>query len=207
VPVSGPQLRRLAGRQDYAATQQAMRCFTDQREADTADEIWLLEHDPVYSMGLSADPAHLLDVGEIPVVKSDRGGQVTYHGPGQLVMYTLLDLSRLGLGVRDYVYLLEQLVIDLLDTFGLDAQRREGAPGVYVDGAKIASLGLKLRRGRCYHGLSLNVDMDLTPFSRINPCGYAGLPVCQLADYVAGVEVGTVGKVLSTTLIRTLESP
>lgn len=183
-----------------------MQSFTDGRDARTPDEIWLLEHSPVYSMGLNADPAHLLDAGAIPVARSDRGGQVTYHGPGQLVAYTLVDLSRRGLGVREYVGLLEKTVIDLLAGFGVEAGRRAGAPGVYVGAAKIAALGLKVRRGRCYHGLSLNVDMDLSPFSRINPCGFAGMPVCQLADFVAGVEVDRVGALLSSALARNLET-
>jgi len=182
-----------------------MRDFSRARVATTPDEIWLLEHSPVYSMGLNADASHLLSPGEIPVVQSDRGGQVTYHGPGQLVMYTLIDLSRYKLGVREYVHLLEQNVIDLLAEYGIAGERRESAPGVYVDGAKIASLGLKVRQGRCYHGLSLNVDMDLTPFSFINPCGYAGLRVCQLADFVPGVEVDSVAERLASSLIRSLE--
>lgn len=206
MPVSPIQTRRLAGYQDYATIQGRMQAFTDSRDADTADELWILEHSPVYSMGLNADPEHLLDTGTIPVVRSDRGGQVTYHGPGQLVVYTMIDLARRGLGVREYVQLLEGAVIDLLADFGIRGERRSGAPGVYVDGAKIAALGLKVRRGRCYHGVSLNVDMDLAPFGRINPCGFAGMPVCQLSDFVAGVEVESVGTLLSTTLARTLET-
>ena len=199
------KVRRLGVNQLYESIVQAMRDFTRARVATTPDEIWLLEHSPVYSMGLNADASHLLSPGEIPVVQSDRGGQVTYHGPGQLVMYTLIDLSRYKLGVREYVHLLEQQVIDLLAEYGIAGERRESAPGVYVDGAKIASLGLKVRQGRCYHGLSLNVDMDLTPFSFINPCGYAGLRVCQLADFVPGVEVDSVAEMLSSSLIRSLE--
>jgi len=198
-------VRRLGVNQLYESIVQAMRDFARARVATTPDEIWLLEHSPVYSMGLNADASHLLSPGEIPVVQSDRGGQVTYHGPGQLVMYTLIDLSRYKLGVREYVHLLEQQVIDLLAEYGIAGERRESAPGVYVDGAKIASLGLKVRQGRCYHGLSLNVDMDLTPFSFINPCGYAGLRVCQLADFVPGVEVDSVAEMLSSSLIRSLE--
>ncbi|HHO81942.1 MAG TPA: lipoyl(octanoyl) transferase LipB [Halothiobacillus sp.] len=199
------KVRRLGVNQLYESIVQAMRDFARARVATTPDEIWLLEHSPVYSMGLNADASHLLSPGEIPVVQSDRGGQVTYHGPGQLVMYTLIDLSRYKLGVREYVHLLEQQVIDLLAEYGIAGERRESAPGVYVDGAKIASLGLKVRQGRCYHGLSLNVDMDLTPFSFINPCGYAGLRVCQLADFVPGVEVDSVAEMLSSSLIRSLE--
>ncbi|MGC9456777.1 MAG: lipoyl(octanoyl) transferase LipB [Halothiobacillaceae bacterium] len=206
MPVSPIQTRRLAGYQDYATIQGRMQAFTDSRDANTADELWILEHSPVYSMGLNADPEHLLDTGTIPVVRSDRGGQVTYHGPGQLVVYTMIDLARCGLGVREYVQMLEGAVIDLLADFGIRGERRSGAPGVYVDGAKITALGLKVRRGRCYHGVSLNVDMDLAPFGRINPCGFAGMPVCQLSDFVAGVEVESVGTLLSTTLARTLET-
>ncbi|WP_054773573.1 lipoyl(octanoyl) transferase LipB, partial [Methylogaea oryzae] len=174
-------LRRL-GRRDYQDTWQAMRAFTDARGADTPDEIWIVEHPPVYTQGVAGKPEHVLDAGDVPLLRSDRGGQVTYHGPGQLVLYTLLDLRRLNLSVKVLVQMLEQAVIAALAQYGIRAEPREGAPGVYVDGAKIASLGLRVRQGGCYHGLSLNVDMDLGPFGRINPCGYAGLAVTQLAD-------------------------
>jgi len=152
------------------------------RNKDTPDEIWLLQHPPVFTQGQAGKPEHLLDAHDIPVVKIDRGGQVTYHGPGQIVMYVLLDLRRWGLNVRQLVRLLERAVIDLLAAYGVTAEGREDAPGVYVNDAKIAALGLKIRNGCCYHGLSFNVDMDLEPFSYINPCGYAGLRVTQARD-------------------------
>lgn len=180
-PKNTLRLRRL-GRRDYRETWQAMRAFTDARGAETPDEIWIVEHPPVYTQGVAGKPEHVLDAGNIPLVHSDRGGQVTYHGPGQLVLYTLLDLRRLNLNVKAIVKVLEQAVIASLAQYGIKAGLREGAPGVYVDGKKIASLGLRVRHNRCYHGLSLNVDMDLEPFNRINPCGYAGLAVTQLSE-------------------------
>jgi lipoyl(octanoyl) transferase len=161
---------------------QAMRTFTEARQTDTCDELWLLEHPPVYTLGMNAGTEHLLAPGATPVIPVDRGGQVTYHGPGQMVAYVMLDLGRLGLGVRRLVEILEQSVVDWLAARGVHARARRDAPGVYVDDAKIAALGLRIRRGCSYHGLSLNVDMDLEPFSRINPCGYQGLPVTQLRD-------------------------
>jgi lipoyl(octanoyl) transferase len=179
--------RRL-GLRDYEATWAAMRQFTDQRDASTTDELWLLEHPPVFTLGQAARPEHILDAGEIPVVKTDRGGQVTYHGPGQLVAYLLLDLKRAGLGVKRLVNLLEQSVIDLLAAYGVIAAARPDAPGVYVDGAKIASVGLRVRQGCSYHGIALNLDLDLAPFARINPCGYPGLRVTRLVDLVPGIE-------------------
>jgi len=159
-----------------------MRAFTDTRDLNTTDEIWLVEHPPVFTLGLNGKAEHILNAGDIPIVKCDRGGQVTYHGPGQLVVYTLLDLKRLKLGVKQLVTRLEQAVIDFLSSQHINAARKANAPGVYVDGAKIAALGLRVRRGCSYHGLSLNVDMDLKPFSRINPCGYEGLVSVQLRD-------------------------
>ena len=174
-------ITRHLGQVDYAESFAAMREFTDQRSADTPDELWLLEHPPVFTQGLAGSPAHLLAPGEIPVVQSDRGGQVTYHGPGQLVAYVLLDLRRLGLGPRELVRRLESAIIAVLAHYGLHGQRRAGAPGVYVDDAKIAALGLRVRRQCSYHGLALNVAPDLAPFSRINPCGYSGLAVTSLA--------------------------
>lgn len=173
--------------QNYAATLAMMQAFTAQRQnhrASTVDEIWLMQHPPVYTLGLASKPAHLLNTGNIPVVQSDRGGQVTYHGVGQLVVYLLLDLPRLGLGVKALVSLLEQSVLEVLAHHAITGQRRAGAAGVYVDGAKIASLGLRVRHGCSYHGLSLNIDMDLTPFLGINPCGYAGLAMTQMADFI-----------------------
>jgi lipoyl(octanoyl) transferase len=163
------------GRSNYRETWQAMQDFTNARDQDTADELWITEHAAVFTQGLNGKPEHLLAPGDIPVVQIDRGGQVTYHGPGQLVLYCLLDIMRLGLGVKALVAVIEQSVIDLLRDYGIDARTRTGAPGVYVGDAKIAALGLRIRKGCCYHGLSLNVDVDLEPFARINPCGYGCL--------------------------------
>lgn len=159
-----------------------MQRFTDERTEATTDEIWLLQHPPVYTLGLGGRREHVLDAGDIPLVHCDRGGQVTYHGPGQLVAYLLLDLRRLGLTVRALVAATEQAVIDLLRDYGLRGERRPGAPGVYLDGAKIAALGFRIRRGCSFHGVAINVDMDLSPYARINPCGFAGLRVTQLRD-------------------------
>ena len=158
-----------------------MQRFTAERDANTADELWLLEHPPVFTLGRNGKPEHVHDTGEILVIQVDRGGQVTYHGPGQLVAYAMLDLRRRGIGVQSLVRLLEQAVIDLLAAYGIAAQRRNRAPGVYVDDRKIAALGLRVRRGCSFHGLSLNVDMDLAPFRMINPCGYEGLEVTQMS--------------------------
>jgi lipoyl(octanoyl) transferase len=173
---------RELGRRPYEPIWSAMRAFTDARGPDTPDELWLLEHPPVYTQGLAGRPEHVLVPGDIPVVATDRGGQVTYHGPGQLVAYPLLDLQRLGMGIRNLVCLLEGVVIDQLAELGIAAHRTEGAPGVFVDGAKIASIGMKVRRGCTFHGLAFNLDLDLTPFERINPCGFAGQPMTRLAD-------------------------
>ena len=189
-------LRQLPGLQDYLATLSAMRAFTDARDADTPDELWLLEHPPVFTLGQAGRREHLLSPGDIPVIQVDRGGQVTYHGPGQLIAYLLLDLRRVGLGVKRLVNMLEQTAIDLLGTYGIEATRRADAPGVYVAEAKIASLGLRVRNGCCYHGLAVNVAMDLEPFRRINPCGYAGLTMTQIADLVSGVSVTDAGNAL-----------
>ena len=160
-----------------------MQAFTDARGDNTADELWLVEHDPVFTLGQAGKPEHVLMPGDIPVLQVDRGGQVTYHGPGQLVAYPLLDLKRLKIGVRDYVCKIEQAIIDTLETWNIGAARKDGAPGVYVNGAKIASLGIRVRRGRAFHGLAFNITGESTPpFARINPCGYAGLQVVALAD-------------------------
>jgi lipoyl(octanoyl) transferase len=175
------RVRHLGGR-EYEAVWREMQDFTAARTAQTDDECWFLEHPAVYTLGLNGRRAHIHDPGDIPVIQSDRGGQVTYHGPGQLVMYVLLDLERLGVGVQRLVRRLEAVVIDWLAGQGVTAGVIAGAPGVYVAGAKIASLGLRIKRGCSYHGLSLNVSMDLEPFGRIDPCGYAGLPVTQLKD-------------------------
>ncbi|WP_322521796.1 lipoyl(octanoyl) transferase LipB [Guyparkeria halophila] len=174
------EFRWLGEARDYRATWAAMRRYTARRTPETPDAFWALTHPPVFTQGLAGRPEHLLNPGCIPVVPTDRGGQVTYHGPGQLMLYTLVDLRRAGLGPRDWVQRLEQAVIDWLDARGVAAERRADAPGVYVNDAKIAALGLKIRQGRCYHGLSFNIDMDLAPFARINPCGYEGLAVTDV---------------------------
>ena len=174
---------RRPGRVPYEPTWRAMQDFTAQRDASTPDELWLVEHEPVFTLGQAGKAEHLLHVTDIPLVKIDRGGQITYHGPGQVVGYLLLDLHRRGLKVREMVNLLEQALIDCIADYGLDARRKDGAPGVYIDGAKVAALGLRVKNGCSYHGLSLNVDMDLTPFTWINPCGYSGLQTIQLKDF------------------------
>ena len=198
------QVKRL-GRVDYAPTFQAMQDFTANRTADTPDELWIVEHPPVYTLGQAGKPEHILkDVG-IPVVKIDRGGQVTYHGPGQVVIYLLLNLPRLKIKVRELVSAIEQAVIDLLAAHGVAAERRDGAPGVYVGDAKVAALGLRIRNGCSYHGVSLNVDMDLSPFTAINPCGYAGLKVVQTADLDIPLTAHEAGEQLSQHLLQQLE--
>ena len=196
-------VRRL-GTTDYATTWRAMQSFTDARDGDTADEIWLTEHRPIYTLGLAGRREHLLHDNGIDVVKVDRGGQITYHGPGQLVIYTLVDLRRLRMGVRDFVRSLESAVINWLDSHGVDAYGKPSAPGVYVlqNGveAKIAALGLKVRRGCTYHGIAVNVAMDLSPFRDIDPCGYPGLAVTQLRDLGIDRSVGAVGVDLARTI-------
>jgi lipoyl(octanoyl) transferase len=192
-------LRRL-GRADYLPTLEAMRHFTRERDESTVDELWLLEHPPVYTLGQGAAPASVAN--GIPVIAADRGGEITYHGPGQVVLYTLVDLARRGLKVKPFVRLLEQSVIDLL---GSKATRRPGAPGVYVDGAKVAALGIRVTRGRAYHGLALNVDMDLTPFSAIDPCGYPGLPVTQTRALGLAGTPAEVGERLVQLVIQGLD--
>jgi len=195
---------RKMGLSDYRETWMAMQQFTDRRGGDTPDELWLTEHRPVFTQGLNGSAEHLLAPGDIPVVQVDRGGQVTYHGPGQLVLYCLLDIMRLGIGVKGLVGRIEQSIIALLGDYGIDAQARAGAPGVYVGDAKIAALGLRIRKGCCYHGLSLNVDMDLEPFRRINPCGFRGLAVTQLRDLGVGDDLQTVGDRLAALLTERL---
>jgi lipoyl(octanoyl) transferase len=170
------------GVQPYETVWRDMQVFTDARSATAEDELWLVEHPPVFTLGKNGKPEHVLKPGGIPVLHSDRGGQVTYHGPGQLVVYVLLDLQRMQLGVRELVTRLENSVIELLAEFEICAEARRDAPGVYVAGEKIAALGLRVRKGRCFHGLALNVDMDLEPFTRIHPCGYRGLRVTQLRN-------------------------
>jgi lipoyl(octanoyl) transferase len=199
-------IRRL-GLVDYLPTWQAMQRFTDERTADTEDEIWLLQHPPVFTLGMAADPGHVLAAGDIPVVQTDRGGQVTYHGPGQLVMYVMVDLRRNGLGVRDLVVLLERTVIELVAPHGVKAEGRRDAPGVYVEGSKLGSVGMRIRRGASYHGLALNVDMDLSPFSRINPCGMAGMQVTQLRNFAVPGNVEQVGEAAAAWLSGRLKAP
>lgn len=176
---------RHLGLVEYQPTLDAMRTLTAERDAGTADEIWLLQHPPVFTQGQAGKAEHLLAPGDIPVIQVERGGQVTYHGPGQLVGYLMLDLRRLGLGVRELVTAMEQSLVELLASYGVTAAPKADAPGVYVDGAKIASLGLRVRRGCSFHGLALNVAMDMQPFQRINPCGYSGLQMVQLSELVA----------------------
>lgn len=192
-------VRRL-GRRDYTATWAQMQAFTAARTAASADELWLVEHPPVYTLGRNGKEGHVRDAGTIPVVRSDRGGQVTYHGPGQLVAYCLLDLRRRALGVRGLVTAMEQSVIALLADQGIDAAARCDAPGVYVGGRKIAALGLRIRQGYSYHGLSFNVAMDLTPFHRIDPCGYAGMQVTQLCDEGGHNDTVLAGRQLAAAL-------
>jgi lipoyl(octanoyl) transferase len=191
---------RELGLQPYEQVWQDMQLFTDQRSETTADELWLLQHSPVYTLGKNGKPDHILDAQHIPVIKSDRGGQVTYHGPGQVIVYTLLDLNRRHIGVRELVTRIENSVIELLEDYDIRANARRDAPGVYVDGRKIAALGLRVRKGRSFHGLALNVDMDLEPFSRINPCGYQGLEVTQLSELADVVDFNEVQKRLLSHL-------
>ncbi|MDH5355426.1 MAG: lipoyl(octanoyl) transferase LipB [Gammaproteobacteria bacterium] len=181
-----------------------MKDFTHQRNPQTRDEIWITEHPPVFTQGQNGKPEHILDCGDIPVVQIDRGGQVTYHGPGQLVVYCLLNLPRLGLGVRALVTHIEQAIIALLHDYGVKAAARADAPGVYVGEAKIAALGLRIRKGCCYHGLSLNIDMDLSPFQRINPCGFEHLAVTQISDFNINIGLKQLGYELAEHLIENL---
>ena len=201
--VAAPRIRFL-GRADYAQTLSAMQRFVHGRSPEAHDEIWLLEHDPVFTLGQSATTEHVLAAGDIPLVQVDRGGQVTYHGPGQLVVYPLVYLPRLGLGVRTLVDALEQTVIDLLAKYDHRAVARRDAPGVYVDGAKVASIGLRIRRHWCYHGMAINVALDLSPFDRINPCGHAGLPMTQLSALGGATSVRDAARDLLPLLLTNL---
>ncbi len=176
-------LVRQLGLADYEPVWHAMQDFTDQRDESTVDELWLVQHPPVFTLGQAGKAEHVLTPGDIPVVQVDRGGQVTYHGPGQIVAYPLVDIRRSGVGIRDFVNCIEESIIQVLHHYGVNGVRREGAPGVYVNGEKIASVGLRVRKGRTFHGLSFNIDMDLEPFQRINPCGYEGLVVTQLKAF------------------------
>ncbi|WP_290890168.1 lipoyl(octanoyl) transferase LipB [Arenimonas sp.] len=195
---------RTLGRQPYEPVWRAMQRFTDARGPDTPDELWLVEHDPVFTLGQAGKPEHVLAPGDIPVLQVDRGGQVTYHGPGQLVAYPLVDLRRLGLGVRELVCRIEQAVIDVLAGHGIAAARKDGAPGIYVDGAKVMALGLRVRRGCSFHGLAFNVAMDLEPFRRINPCGYQGLEVTSVLDLGGPGDPAALAPELVQALSRTL---
>jgi lipoyl(octanoyl) transferase len=202
-----PPLLRFFGRVDYEPTWRAMQSFTEQRDENTRDEIWLLEHPPVFTLGMNGKAEHVLAAGDIPVVNIDRGGQVTYHGPGQLVAYPLLDLRRLKLGVRELVVALENAIIATVAQWGIHAQSKRDAPGVYVDGKKLASIGLRIKRGCSYHGVALNVAMDLSPFKRINPCGYRGLEVTQMSQLGGPKDVQSVADVLGANLVRILSGP
>ena len=203
-----PHVKSL-GLVEYQPTWDAMKQFTAERsaqkDAERRDEIWLVQHPPVYTQGLAGKPEHLLHRTHIPVIKIDRGGQITYHGPGQIVAYMLLDLRRWKINVRELVRLMEQAVIDLLAEFGVAAQRREDAPGVYVGDAKIAALGLKIKNGYCYHGLAFNVDMDMSPFANINPCGYAGLRVTQAVELGITVSINELQAQLAQNLVHGLQ--
>ena len=200
---SGVVVRNL-GLTDYEPVWREMQQFTDERDADTDDEIWFTEHKPVFTLGLNAAREHLLAPGDIPVIQIDRGGQVTYHGPGQLMIYPLVDIRRAGIGVRGLVTALEQSVVDLVAGYGIEAASRADAPGVYVDGVKLASVGLRIRRGSSFHGMALNVDVDLEPFSRINPCGFENLAVTDLARLGAESNLGAVRETVLPLLLRHL---
>jgi len=203
--MDAPLIRHL-GLVPYEPTWRAMQRFTDERDPSTADEIWMLEHPPVFTLGMNASREHLLSPGDIPVVQIDRGGQVTYHGPGQLVVYPLIDLRRRRVGVRQMVVALENAVIAYVAELGVNAAGSRAAPGVYVGGAKLASIGLRIRRGASYHGLSLNVALDLAPFQLINVCGYRGLAVTRLADHGVVLDVDAVARGLAPHLLRELGS-
>ncbi|WP_407435399.1 lipoyl(octanoyl) transferase LipB [Lelliottia sp.] len=200
-------LVRYLGLQPYEPVSQAMHDFTDSRNDHTPDEIWLVEHHPVFTQGQAGKAEHILVPGDIPVIQSDRGGQVTYHGPGQQVMYVLLNLKRRKLGVRELVTLLEQTVVDTLAEYGIDAHPRANAPGVYVGEMKICSLGLRIRKGSSFHGLALNINMDLSPFLRINPCGYAGMEMTQMCQWVETATPGIIGPLLVSKLLALLNNP
>jgi lipoyl(octanoyl) transferase len=204
VPARAAQPARLfdLGRQAYEPVWRAMQRFTDSRGEDTADELWLVEHEPVFTLGQAGKPEHVLAAGDIPVLHVDRGGQVTYHGPGQIVLYPLLDLRRLKVGVREYVDRIEQAVIDTLAEWNIEGARRDGAPGVYVAGAKVMALGIRVRRGCTFHGLAFNIAMDLSPYQRINPCGYQGLQVTSVVDLGGPSGMEQVKPVLVAQLAR-----
>jgi lipoyl(octanoyl) transferase len=204
--MDAPVLRWL-GRVDYEPTWRAMQRMVDERGPGARDEVWFLEHPPVFTLGMNSRPEHLLGTGDIPVVQVDRGGQVTYHGPGQLVVYPLLDLDRARLGVRALVEGIERAIVATVAEWGIEAIGRRDAPGVYVGPRKLASVGLRIRKGRSYHGLALNVAMDLEPFRRINPCGYAGLEMTQVSDLGGPADLGAVADVLAPRLLAALGFP
>lgn len=200
-----PQLRfRDLGLQHYQPVFEKMQAFTAERNNQSDDEIWFLQHHPVYTLGLKGDRQHLLNPHDIPVVQTDRGGQVTYHGPGQITAYLMLDIQRYGLGVQSFVSIIEQAIIRTLAELGIAGQLKENAPGVYVQGKKIASLGLKIKKNFSYHGLALNVEMDKTPFTWINPCGFHGLEMCQVADFVPCNNIDKIMNLLKNELYTTL---
>lgn len=209
--VAVPLLKYL-GQVPYEPTWRAMQAFTDQRTAETGDEIWFLEHPPVFTQGLNGKPEHVLFTGDIPVVQIDRGGQVTYHGPGQLVVYPLIDVRRHSLGVRELVMALENSVIRLMADYGIHAQARRDAPGVYVEGRKLASIGLRIRRGCSYHGMAINVNMDLSPFQRINPCGYQGLEVVDMRSLLTDqrdvdLDMAAIARTIAPYLLDAMKLP
>ena len=196
---------RSKGLQDYLITWEEMKSFTENRNSDTPDELWTLEHNSVFTQGLSGKPEHLLKATKIPIIQSDRGGQITYHAPGQLIIYCLIDIKRLGIGIKKMVTIIEQSLIELLSSYDITAHTLKGAPGVYVNDSKIAALGLKVKQGRTYHGLSLNIDMDLSPYKLINPCGYSDLKVTQmrnLTDHI--LSISNIKHELSEHLINTV---
>lgn len=202
--ISVPAVKRFATLQPYETIFQSMRDYTHQRTPECVDQLWYLEHAPVFTQGQAGKKEHILDAKTIPVIQSDRGGQVTYHGPGQLMIYTLVDLKRLALNIKQFISNLEQTVIKLLSQYDIHAHLKDNAPGVYVEGAKICSLGLRVRHGRTYHGLSLNVRMDLTPFSQINPCGFSQLRMTQISDFVPDITLKRVIDDIHPILMETM---
>ena len=197
---------RSNGLQDYLKTWEEMKYFTENRDPDTLDELWTLEHNSVFTQGLSGKPEHLLKATQIPIVQSDRGGQITYHAPGQLIIYCLIDIKRLGIGIKKMVSIIEQSLIELLSSYDIKAHTLKGAPGVYVNDSKIAALGLKVKHGRTYHGLSLNIDMDLSPYKLINPCGYSDLKVTQMRNLTDNIlSISDIQHELSEHLINSVE--
>ena len=198
---------RSKGLQDYLITWEEMKSFTENRDSDTIDELWTLEHNSVFTQGLSGKPEHLLKATQIPIIQSDRGGQITYHAPGQLIIYCLIDIKRLGIGIKKMVSMIEQSLIELLSSYDITAHTLKGAPGVYVNDSKIAALGLKVKQGRTYHGLSLNIDMDLSPYNLINPCGYSDLKVTQMKNLTNNIlNISDIQLELSQHLINSVRN-